>query len=166
MRIRSEQAGDERAIYDLTVSAFKPMSFSDGAEAPIIDQLRTDGDLTVSLVAIDGDEIVGHLAFSPVTIGGTHGGWYGLGPVSILPHLQRKGIGSKLIRQGLAQMKERGAAGCVLIGSPDYYVRFGFKSDGSLIYGNVSADYVQWLSFGGGTAVGRLRFAPAFECQT
>lgn len=165
-RIRFEKDGDEQAIHRLTVRAFEPMSFSDGTEAAIIDQLRKDGDLTVSLVAVERNQIVGHIAFSPVTIGGRHGGWYGLGPVSVRPDLQKKGIGSKLIREGLAQLKDRGAAGCALIGSPEYYSRFGFKSDGSLTYQDVSSRYVQWLSFGSSSASGLLNFAHAFEHQT
>jgi putative acetyltransferase len=163
MNIRSEQSGDELAIHELTLKAFEPMSFSDGTEAPIIDQLRKDGDLTISLVATKGREIVGHIAFSPVTIGGEHGGWYGLGPVSVRPDRQKSGIGSCLINEGLLHLKELGAVGCVLIGNPDFYSRFGFRSDGNLIYDEVPAQYVQWLSFGTHSATGVLKFAPAFE---
>lgn len=163
MKIRPEKSGDEKAIYDLTVKAFEPMSYSAGTEAPIIDGLRKDGDLTVTLVAVEDKEIVGHIAFSPITINSRHNGWYGLGPVSVRPDLQRKGIGSKLIKEGLAILQSKNATGCALIGNPDYYYRFGFKSDGNLTYGDISTDYVQWLSFGDDVASGVLKLSPAFE---
>lgn len=163
MKIRPEQISDEHAIHDLTVRAFKPMSFSQGTEAPIISNLREDGDLTISLVALNYNQIVGHIAFSPVTIDGKSDGWYGLGPVSVEPNFQRRGIGTMLINEGLSILKAGDAVGCTLIGNPDYYERFGFLSDGQLTYGDVSPSYVQWLSFGDATASGSLRFSPAFE---
>lgn len=165
MKIRPEQIGDEAAIRALTERAFEPMPFSSGTEASIVDQLRNDGDLALSLVWVEGDEIVGHIAFSPVSIDQEHTGWYGLGPVSVRPDLQRKNIGSGLIIEGLAQMKDMGAAGCVLVGDPGYYCRFDFQSDGNLVYGEVDPQYVQWLSFCAEAARGVLRYSPAFETQ-
>ncbi len=161
--IRREQPGDEQAIHDLTVAAFKPTSYGDGSEAPIVAGLREDGDLTLSLVAVEGVDIVGHIAFSPITIEGEDQGWYGLGPVSVRPHRQGQGIGSALINEGLAILKKSGATGCALVGDPDYYKRFGFRSDGSLTYREVPVKYVQSLSFQDETVCGRLRFSPAFE---
>ncbi len=163
LKIRPEQPDDKQAIFDLTVAAFKPMAYSDGSEAPIINDLRKDGDLTISLVAIDSNEVVGHIAFSPVTIAGKSNEWYGLGPVAVRPDLQRTGIGSKIINEGLSILKSEGAAGCALIGDPDYYVRFGFKSDGRLHYEGLSEKYVQWLSFGDEDAEGDLKYCPAFQ---
>lgn len=165
MRIRSEKAGDEAAIRALTLAAFEPMAFSDGSEADIVDRLRADDDLALSLVATEGDEIVGHVAFSPVLIGGERG-WFGLGPVSARPDRQRRGIGSRLIADGMAVMEERGAAGFVLVGDPDYYGRFGFRSDGRLTYGDVPARYVQWRALGTEPPAGLLRYAPAFDGET
>ncbi len=168
MKIRLEQIGDEAAIYELTRLAFETTAFSNGAEAPIVDQLRKDQDLALSLVAVeDGKDedgaILGHVAFSRVTIDGAHNGWYGLGPVSVHPERQKQGIGSKLIKDGLAQIKNRGAIGCVLIGNPDYYSRFGFVSDGNLKYGDVPSQFIQWLSFGADKASGVLKYARAFD---
>lgn len=163
MRIRPERAGDERAIHRLTLAAFEPMSYSDGTEAAALDALRRDGDLTLSLVALDGDEIVGHVAFSPVTVDGSHDGWYGLGPVAVRPGRQRTGIGTALIEEGLARLRARGARGCALIGDPSYYRRFGFRGEGALRYRDVSARYVQWLAFDGSIPEGRLRFSPGLE---
>ena len=150
-------------IHEITAQAFEPMSHSDGTEAPIVDRLRKDGDLTISLVATVDDQVVGHIAFSPITIDDTHDGWYGLGPVSVRPDLQRTGIGSRLIGEGLSQLKSLGASGCALIGNPAYYGRFGFRSDGKLRYRDLPDRYVQWLSFSSESASGVLRFASAFE---
>ncbi len=143
MQIRSEQDGDEQAIHDLTVMAFAPMPFSDGTEATTIRGLRADGNLTISLVAANDTGIIGHIAFSPVTIDGKSDGWYGLGPVSVHPDFQRIGIGTELINDGLSMLKTLDARGCALIGKPDYYRRFGFISDGQLGYRDVPAKHVQ-----------------------
>lgn len=138
------------------------MPFSNGTEAPIIDQLRNDGDLTLSLVAEQETQIIGHIVFSPVTINNENQGWFGLGPVSVDPEFQKQGVGSQLIKAGLSQIKNMGALGCVLIGDPGYYHRFGFQSDGNLIYGDVPLPIVQWLSFGMEKPKGILKYASAF----
>lgn len=163
LTIRREQAGDEADIRTLTQAAFLPMPYSDGTEAPIIDDLRREGNLTLSLVAILAQEIVGHVAFSPVTIDGRQEHWLGLGPVSVRPDLQRRGIGVALITEGLSIVRSQGATGCVLIGDPGYYRRFGFRSDGRLTYRDVPAPFVQALPFQNAKAVGTLAFGPAFE---
>ena len=163
MKIGSEQRGDETAIHHLTLKAFELMPFSNGSEPFIVDQLREDQDLTLSLVMEDHGEIIAHVAFSPVTINGNHAGWYGLGPVSVRPDLQKQGIGKALINEGLSRMRGQEAVGCALIGDPNYYRRFGFRSDGNLTYGNVPPEVVQWLPFGTNSAHGVLKFAPAFE---
>lgn len=162
MLIRRETAADADAIHGLTLTAFKPMPFSDGTEADIIRRLRGAGDLTISLVAEDAGEILGHVAFSPVTIDGVHDGWFGLGPISVQPGRQRQGIGKALIARGLNLLKEREAKGCALIGDPDIYGRLGFVGDGRLKYRNVDARYVQWLVWHGAAPRGNLEFATAF----
>ena len=163
MHIRDEQPADKEAIFRLTAAAFELMPYSDGSEPVIIDKLRENGDLALSLVAVDGGEVVGHIAFSPVTINGVADHWFGLGPVSVKPEKQRNGIGSKLVLAGLDWLKSHGANGCVLVGDPDYYARFGFKSDGNLSYGDVPTEFVQWLSFDGKSPVGVIIYSPAFE---
>lgn len=162
MKIRDEKKQDVKAIYELTKAAFAPIDMSDGSEPDIIDRLRKDGDLTVSLVALKGNEIVGHIAFSPVTISDQRGYWFGLGPISVQPSQQRAGIGRQLIESGLERIRSLGADGCVLLGDPSYYGRFGFQSHGDLIYGSVPTEYVQSLSFGKERAVGELHYSPAF----
>lgn len=163
LKIRPERAGDEQAIFDLTATAFEPKAYSDGTEALIINDLRKDGDLTISLVAIKGGEVVGHVAFSPVAISEGNKDWYGLGPVAVRLNLQRTGIGSKIINLGLSILKSKGASGCALIGDPDYYERFGFKSDGKLHYEGLPDKLVQWLSFGDENPEGDLKFCAAFQ---
>ena len=163
LRIREEQATDYVSIYQLTQIAFKPKAFSDGTEADVIDRLRTSEDLLISLVAQNDTDIVGHVAFSPVVIGSLIAGWYGLGPVSVHPDYQRKGIGSSLIEEGLTMLKKRHADGCALIGDPKYYSRFGFVADGEVQYEDVPSKNVQWLSFGRLRPTGELVFSPAFD---
>ncbi|MFI0848798.1 GNAT family N-acetyltransferase [Mesorhizobium sp. IMUNJ 23232] len=162
MLIRPETAADADAIHDLTLIVFGPMPFSDGTEADIIRRLRAAGDLTISLVAEEEGETLGHVAFSPVTIDGLHDGWFGLGPISVRLERQRQGIGKALIAQGLDLLKERGAKGCVLIGDPEVYSRAGFVSDGLLRYKDLDRRYVQSLVLRDIAPSGALEFAAAF----
>lgn len=162
--IRPETPADFAGIRQLTDTAFAPMSFSDGTEGACIEELRADGDLTISLVAETAPgQLVGHVAFSPATVGGDATGWYGLGPVAVLPDQQRSGIGSALINEGLARLRAAGAKGCVLIGNPTYYVRFGFAADGRVSYRTLPAKNVMWLGFGDHTASGVLKFSAGLE---
>ncbi len=163
MITRRENEGDADPIHDVTAAAFQGKPYSSGTEAHIVDALRAAGALTISLVAEDHDEIVGHIAFSPVTINGQAGRWYGLGPVSVLPLWQRRGIGSALIQGGLAQLRDLGAEGCVVLGDPAYYGRFGFTSDPALRYRDVDPSHFQRLSFTGVTPAGAVEFHPAFD---
>lgn len=163
MIIRPEQPGDEPAIHALTEAAFRNLAHSDGSEPDIVDRLRADGDLALSLVALNMDRaIVGHVAFSPVTISDGSEAWYGLGPCSVIPTRQRTGIGSELIEAGLAEMRRRGAHGVVLLGNPTYYVRFGFAHDPKLAYPGPPAEYFQRLVLAGPEASGTVTYAPAF----
>ena len=163
MQIRSERPDDDVAIHELTRAAFEPMPFSSGTEAPIIRALRTAGDLTLSLVAEDDGTIVGHVAFSPVTIDGVHGGWFGLGPIAVRADRQRQGIGKALIARGIELLRQQGAAGVALIGNPEIYSRAGFESDGLLAYGDLDRRLVQRLVLSGPPPQGELKFAPAFD---
>ncbi|EJZ17434.1 N-acetyltransferase [Rhizobium sp. Pop5] len=165
MHIRYETPDDIDAIEDLTSAAFKPMPYSEGTEAEIIRKLRASDDLTISLVAEEAGEILGHIAFSPVTIDGAHGGWFGLGPISVKPERQRQGIGRALIARGLELLKGMGASGCALIGNPDVYRSAGFSSDGQLTYHDLDTRLVQRIALRGAVPSGILRFAPAFENQ-
>ena len=140
------------------------MEHSDQSEPAIVARLRAAGALTISLVAVEGEELVGHVAFSPVTIDGSDGGWFGLGPVSILPARQGRGIGSALIRAGLSLLDGAGAAGVVVLGDPAYYPRFGFRRDERLRYDDAPADYFMCMALNGADPpAGRVDYAPAFS---
>jgi putative acetyltransferase len=103
-------------------------AFGQSNEADIVDALRRRGALTLSLVALREDEVVGHIAFSPVTIesAGSSFDAVGLGPMAVLPPYQGKGIGSQLVRIGLEQCRQAGHEIVVVLGHPDFYGRFGF----------------------------------------
>ena len=167
MHIRLEIPADIPAIHALTQAAFLDAPHTQHTEHFIVDALRAAGQLSLSLVAYDDahhdahdithhdaqshGSIVGHIAFSPVHL--MHGeksdvhddaipsGWFGLGPVSVLPSRQRQGIGSMLITHALATLKQARAAGCVVLGDPAYYSRFGFAAQPSLTLPDVPPEY-------------------------
>ncbi len=162
MEIRAERRGDEAAIAAMIEAAFDQAEHSDGTEAMIVERLREAGALTLSLVADADGDLVGHIAFSPVTIAGDDVGWFGLGPVAVSPGRQRRGIGDRLIRAGLGQLQAMGAAGCVVLGEPAYYGRFGFVSDPRLTYPGPPPEYFQALCFSGSAPTGEVAYHPAF----
>jgi putative acetyltransferase len=163
MQIRQERPEDATTIRVVTDAAFKGKPYSHQTEARIIDALRAAGALTISLVEIENAEIVGHVAFSPVRINGAASDWYGLGPVSVRPDRQQRGIGQALIRDGLQRLQSTSAAGCVLLGDPAYYGRFGFESDPNLRYGDVPSRYFQRLTLNGSPPKGDVSFHPGFD---
>jgi len=125
--IRSETPRDFDAVREVNIVAFEHHPFSHQTEHLIVEALRAADALELSLVAeIDG-EVVGHIAFSAASIGGTSSGWFLLGPVAVLPDHQGKGIGRALVETGLDALRSRGACGCVLVGDPAFYCRFGFR---------------------------------------
>jgi putative acetyltransferase len=147
MIIRKETASDVAAITSVTIAAFKTLAISNHTEQFIINALRAADALTISLVAEVGGRVVGHIAFSPVTISDGAVGWYGLGPVSVLPEYQKKGIGKSLINEGLSLLKKLGAQGCALVGHPNYYKRLGFKNFPELVYEGVPPEVFLALPF-------------------
>ena len=164
MIIRPEQPEDVADIRYITEAAFMSPEHSSQDEADIIDALRAADALTISLVAIEDDALIGHVAFSPVTIEGQSDDWYGLGPVAVRPDSQRQGVGDALIRKGLGRLAEIGALGCVVLGEPDYYGRFGFESLPGLELPGVPPEYFQCLAFGGRKVPkGRVAYHEAFN---
>jgi putative acetyltransferase len=161
--IQAEAPEDVDTIRSVISEAFKELPYSSGTEAAIVDALRSAGALTVSLVATQADQIIGHIALSPVMINGEAGDCYGLGPVSVLPRYQRKGIGSALIHQGLDRLRSMNAQGCVVLGDPSYYRRFGFVRDPELRYADVPPEYFQLLCFTEFKPEGQVTFHSAFE---
>ena len=161
MLIRPERPSDAAAIRAVTVAAFAASSYGHNGEAGIVEALRADGALTVSLVAEADGEVIGHVAFSPVAIGDAEG-WLGLGPVSVAPAWQGRGVGQALIREGLRMIAARGADGCVVLGDPGYYGRFGFESDPGLRYGGEASPYLQRLVFHGAPPRGEAAYHSSF----
>jgi len=163
MIIRPEKPNDHEAITQVTLAAFTGKFSDHPTKHLIVKGLREAGALSLSLVAEMDGRIVGHVAFSAVTINGMDKGWYGLGPISVQPDLQKQGIGSKLIHAGLARIREMGARGCVLEGDPNYYNRFGFKSYSQLIYeGAPAPQYFMALPFYDEVPSGKVEYHPAF----
>ena len=106
---------------------------------------------------------MGHIAFSPITISDGSQGWYGLGPISVLPEYQKRGIGKALMHEGLSRLKAKGAKGCVLVGDPNYYERFGFRSLPELTHEGVPQKNVLTLQLGGSKAQGAVVFHESFS---
>ena len=163
MNIRTERPADLSEIAAVVTAAFLDAPHRSGTEAAIVAALREAGVLTLSLVAEDEGTIVGHIAFSPVTVDGVAGGWFGLGPVAVRPDRQRVAIGSSLIVEGLRRLRARGAHGCVVLGDPAYYGRFGFACDPSLRYPDAPAEYFQRLSFDGTCPAGIVVYQSGFS---
>ena len=148
------------------MAAFAAMPYSQQTEAAIVEALRAAGALAVSLVAVEEDEVVGHVAFSPILIDGAPApGWFGVGPLSARPDRQRSGVGSALMHAGLERIKALGARGCVVVGDPAYYRRFGFAASTSLTYPDLPAEYFQALRFALGPRSGTVAFHPAFAAR-
>lgn len=151
INIRKEEPADIDAIHKVTTAAFLNAPHTDYTEQFIVDALRKSEVLTISLVAEEQNKseeqvkIVGHVAVSPVTISDGTESWYGLGPISVHPDQQDKGIGLRLMKAAIEQLKHINAKGCVLLGDPDYYQRFGFEPKAGLILPDVPPEYFQAL---------------------
>jgi putative acetyltransferase len=163
--IRSEADADVGAIAEVTVAAFRTLEISHHTEQFIVAALRAAEALAVSLVAELDGQVVGHIAFSPVTLSDGTPDWYGLGPVSVLPAHQRQGIGGALIREGLSRLRGMGARGCCLVGHPGYYGRFGFANTPGLGHEGVPPEVFFALSFDGHIPQGTVAFHGAFRAD-
>lgn len=163
--IRSEKNTDTEAIGAVTIAAFKPLEISNQTESFIVAALRAAGALTISLVAEMDGRVVGHIAFSPVTISDGTPDWYGLGPVSVLPDHQRQGIGKALIREGLARLKKMNAKGCCLVGHPGYYRKFGFENSAGMNVAGVPPEVFFALSFAAPMPQGTVTFHDGFKAD-
>lgn len=121
IEIRDERPDDMPAIRSLNEQAF-----GQAQEANIIDALRENGAVILSLVATLDSQVVGHIMYSPIVIAGTIGGAV-LGPMSVLPQYQSQGIGSLLVSAGNDRLKQAGCPYIIVLGHTEYYPRFGFK---------------------------------------
>lgn len=163
--IRRETAADVDAITGVTGAAFETLEISSHTEQFIVEALRAAVALSISLVAEMGGEVVGHIAFSPVTVSDGTEGWYGLGPVSVLPTQQRRGIGKALIKEGLLQSRAMNARGCCLVGHPEYYRKFGFVNPSVLVVEGVQPEVFFALSFDGRWPRGVVGFHEGFKAD-
>lgn len=162
MIIRDERPDDISAIHLTIREAFARAEHSGGNEQDIVKALRNSHALTLSLVAELDDEVIGHVAFSPVTIGESEGRWLGMGPVAVAPVAQRHGIGAALVRAGLERIRDAGWAGCVVLGDPAYYQRFGFRVSEGLYFKDVPAEYFMAIAFSGPIPRGNAVYHSAF----
>lgn len=163
--IRDETAADAPAIAAVTIAAFADLAISRKTEQYVIEALRDANALTISLVAELDGRLVGHIAFSPVTISGDSKNWYGLGPVSVAPDRQRAGIGTALIQEGLCRLKAAGAGGCCLVGHPGYYERFGFRNRPELVHPGVPPEVFFALNLSDRAAAGVVTFHEGFKAE-
>lgn len=161
VEIRLETDADRAAVRAIVTAAF-----GQSGEADLVDQLRAGSEPCLMLVAELDGEVAGHVCFSPVRVGGRE--FAGLAPVAVAPDVQRRGIGSALIRAGLERCLERGWAAVFLVGDPAYYSRFGFAlaTPRGFSYGEPYFDrHLQVVELREGALrglAGRVLFNPAF----
>jgi putative acetyltransferase len=160
--IRRESIEDRDGIRSVTARAFAGLVFSSGTEARIVDALREADALALSLVAVLAEQVVGHVAFSDASPAGDSG-WFALGPVSVEPRVQRRGVGRQLIDTGLVALRDAGGKGCVLVGDHRYYSRFGFIVTPGLAPAGYPAQHFQILGFGDAVPTAPPIFHPAFS---
>lgn len=162
LTIRPEAPSDIPIIHRIVEAAFANAPRTSHTEHYIVSALRRAGALSVSLVAEHGGSLVGHVALSPVTTTAEDEHWYGLGPISVLPERQGKGIGAELLRAALTQLQAIGAAGCVVLGEPSYYSRFGFCPEPGLVLKGVSPKHFLAISFTPKIASGEVSYHESF----
>jgi len=164
--MRQECPDDISAVSRVTAAAFLAAPHTTHTEHFIIVALRKAERLSVSRVATHNEQVVGHVAASPIKISGTNRGWYGLGPVSVLPSYQRRGIGSALVMDALRVLSSIGAGGCVVLDDPAFYERFGFKANSALTLGGVPAEYFMAVAFDASMPSGKVSYHEAFRAQS
>ena len=162
MIIRPETPQDYDAIQQINMDVFADHPFSHQTEHLIVNALRDAGALTISLVAEDEGEVVGHIAFSPALIDEEDLNWFTLGPIAVAPNRQRQGIGSRLVEAGIEALRALQANGCLLVGDPAYYLRFGFRHSQSLSVEHVPPEYFMCLPLTGEIPHGAVSHHPAF----
>lgn len=165
IQINDEQKTDIQALEEVIKAAFLNAEHTSHTEHLIVKSLRKSCQLTVSILAVENEKIVGHIAISPVMISSGETEWYGLGPISVLPEKQGLGIGSLLMQTALARLKQLGAQGCVVLGNPDYYSRFGFQAYPKLYLEGVPPEYFQALSFHRHIPQGQVVYHAAFNIK-
>lgn len=160
---RDETADDAETIRDIIQGAFVGHLFSVQNEHEIVERLRQAQALELSLVAEHAHMCVGHIAFSRVRIADGSIDWYGLGPLAVMREFRRRGIGSQLVRLGLARLRARGAHGCMVLGNPQFYDRHGFLRNTEIWLAGAPSDKFQSLSFAGEHPRGEVMYHDAFD---
>jgi len=163
--IREEASDDADCIDAVNRAAFLDHPFSQQTEHLIVRGLRESGALTLSLVATVQGAIVAHVAASPVTIDGHEANWCGLGPVSVMPYHQRRGIGSALVRSALRRLRDAGRGGCVVLGDPAYYRRLGFAPQPGLAYPGALPEHFMAVAWQGTAPDGLAAYHAAFAVR-
>jgi len=162
--IRDEAPGDVDQIRRLVDAAFESSGESD-----LIASLRSDASPLISLVAEEAGSVIGHILFSPVTIGDRDALLFGLAPMAVSPGRQRNGVGSALVREGLSRCRNLSAAGVVVLGHAAYYPRFGFTKAADF---GISSEYevpdeifmaIECTEGSLGGIEGQVRYHPAFN---
>jgi putative acetyltransferase len=170
MNIRPEQPSDLAAIRAVNIAAF-----GSPTEADLVDALRVNGRLTLSIVAQRDGEVIGHIAFSPATIASPEGEWaaIALGPLAVLPDHQNAGVGTALVGAGLEACRATGGAVVFVLGHATYYPRFGFvPSKPRGVWWAARPDEVEHFMVAElrpGALAGRtgaMRFAPEFDAAS
>ncbi len=160
MFIRNETADDIPAIRRVVTDALKMLAQSTGTEAAIVETLRNNGALTLSLVAEDEGEVIGYLAASMAKIN-TQNGWGLIGPLAVLPSRHHQGIGTALMQEALRRLRTTNQ-GAALVGDPAYYCRFGFRPFPGLVVAGLPPEVVLAFPFDGNQPCGDLIHHPAF----
>ena len=163
MHIREETPNDAPLIARIVERAFEGHPHSRGNEVAIIRNLRAAFALPVSLVAEANGQVRGYVAASSVKIAGRSSKWFGLGPMAVDPTVQGQGVGGALVNECLDRLRSRGASGCVVLGNPTYYCRFGFRAHTGLSYKAAPAEYFMAVSFNASIPSGEVTYHAAFD---
>jgi putative acetyltransferase len=159
--LREEGDGDQGQVRDLLEA-----SFPGTGEALLVDRLRSDGDIVLSLVGEDGGVIVGYVAFSRLIVAGPYGDFpaVALAPLAVYPEYQQRGIATRLIREAHACLAALGETLSVVLGEPGYYGRFGYSNRRAARFeSEYQSPYLMALSFGSAPSEGRLVYPAAFN---
>jgi putative acetyltransferase len=163
LNIRNEQAVDSAAVSELLKAAFANQPYSQNQEYRLVEALRQAQACTLALLAYLGDQLVGVVYASAVTIKPElPQRWYCIAPLAVAPQFQRQGIGQQLMYAALAQLQAQGAQGCVLVGDPHYYERFGFVRKPGLVSPEIPDEFVLQLAWQNAPAQGEVHYHPAF----
>lgn len=141
------------------------MPYSQGNEQTLIGKLRDAGALSLSLVAEQDGIVIGQVTLTPAFPLDGSAGWFALGPISVAPRFQGNGIGGLLIRAATEWMRTQDAAGCVLVGNPSYYGRFGFRPYPHLAPVGEPAEYYQILPLDEFEPMAVIGFHPLFHAE-